>query len=322
MIGLPYQGVGIVGWGVAIPPKRVWAKTLAPIEKEPYTDNILGIRTKSVAQEDEDTITLSVDAVLDCFTQLETNHGQQKANQVRAQIGALFIGSESHPYAVKPTGSVVASAVGLPFEIACADLQFACKAGTQAILQAVAYVASGLAAYALAIGADVAQAEKKDTLAHSAGVGAAAYLIGAESIHASLKFARSVCSDTPDFWRKPGHQTPQHAGRFTGEPSYFRHVVAATQSVLQETGLSPQDFRYAVFHTPNGNFPLQAAKRLGFSVDQVRPGLQVVDIGNAYAGAVPIAFANTLSSASFGDRVLVTSYGSGAGSDCMIWEIA
>jgi len=48
-------------------------------------------------------------------------------------IGAVYVGSESHPYAVKPTASMVAEAIGATPDLTAADLEFACKAGTAAV---------------------------------------------------------------------------------------------------------------------------------------------------------------------------------------------
>jgi hydroxymethylglutaryl-CoA synthase len=54
---------------------------------------------------------------------------------------------------------------------------------------------------------------------------------------------------------------------------------------------------------------------LGFSDEQIKPGLLVPVIGNTYAGAAMIGLAATLDIAQPGDRILMVSFGSGAGSD-------
>jgi hydroxymethylglutaryl-CoA synthase len=86
--------------------------------------------------------------------------------------------------------------------------------------------------------------------------------------------------------------------------------------------MKPQDFRYAVFHQPNGKFPLRAGKMLGFSKNQMETGLLCPIIGNTYSGSSPLGLTAILDEAQPGDRILMVSYGSGAGSDGFIWKIS
>lgn len=326
--------VGIVGYGSCLPQQAV---SLSEIEqghgkKVGSVSRSLQVEQKTVPALDEDTITIAVAAGMQALTRLE---GYQKAGQgkrkKRAQnntkegfskdkIGAVFIGSESHPYAVNPSGTVVAQALGLSSSLALVDLEFACKAGTQGMQICASYILSGMAKYALAIGADTAQAEPGDALEYTASAGGAAYVFGSQGLLAELQATNSMATDTPDFWRRPGENYPQHGGRFTGEPAYFKHVLTNTKRLLEEVGLKPVEIDYCVFHTPNGKFPRRAAKKLGFTNQQLKPSLIVEKIGNTYAGAVPLALAAVLDQAQAGQTILVTAYGSGAGADSFLFK--
>src|SRR4029077_7998137 len=131
-------------------------------------------------------------------------------------------GSESHPYAVKPSSTLVAEALGASGSVLAADWQFACTAGTEAMTAAIALLGSEMADYALAIGMDTAQGRPHDALEYTTGAGGAAYVIGpAEHSLAVLEGSYSYVTDTPDFFRRPYQHYPEHGNRFTGEPAYF-----------------------------------------------------------------------------------------------------
>jgi hydroxymethylglutaryl-CoA synthase len=307
------QGVGITSYGVALPQFMIEASEIERAQGKPGSGipQSLGVKQKSVPAIDEDTITLATQA---------GEQALQRQPQARDQIGAVFVGSESHPYAVKPSGTVVKSALQLPEHTALADLQFACKAGTQAVQIVAAYVAAGLIPAGLAIGADTAQSRPGDVLEFTAGAGAAAFVMGKDAVLVELLASVSVASDTPDFWRRPGQSYPEHAGRFSGEPAYFAHVMSATKALLTEVELQPSDIDFCIFHTPNAKFPQAVATKLGFKPEQLAPSLIVKQIGNTYAGASLLALAAVLDQAKANQTILVTSYGSGAGADSFLWR--
>jgi hydroxymethylglutaryl-CoA synthase len=232
------------------------------------------------------------------------------------ELRAVWVGSESHPYAVKPTSTVVAEAIGAVPNTQAADWEFACKAGTEALVAAMGLVGSGMGHYALAIGMDTAQGKPGDALEYTAGAGGAAYIVGpAEESLATIDSSYSYVTDTPDFWRREYQKYPEHGMRFTGEPAYFKHITEAATTLMQAAGTTPKDYKWAVFHQPNTKFPQKVASQLGFSMDQIAPGLLVPVIGNTYAGAAMIGLTSVLDIAQPGERVLVVSFGSGAGSD-------
>lgn len=305
--------VGIVSYGAYIPSARILSEEIDMHrgKKPGFTAKTTGLVSKSVPAIDEDTATL---ATLSAAQALERSHLKPE------QIDSLFIGSESHPYAVKPTGVTVATALGLKEQLALADLEFACKAGTQSLQIVSAYVAAGMNTYGLAIGADTAQAAPGDALEYSASAGSAAYIVGAKNILAELLATVSVATDTPDFWRATTAAYPNHAGRFTGEPAYFSHIKKSVTALFEKTGLSAGDIDYCVFHTPNLKFPTTIAKRLGFTPEQLAPSLLVSTVGNTYSAASLLALAQTLDTIPANKTILVASYGSGAGSDAFLYK--
>ncbi|MGZ5554786.1 MAG: hydroxymethylglutaryl-CoA synthase, partial [Candidatus Aminicenantales bacterium] len=237
------------------------------------------------------------------------------------EIGAVYVGSESHPYAVKPSGTVLAEAIGATPDVHTADLEFACKAGTEGMFIALNLVRSGAVKYALAVGADTSQGAPGDALEYSAAAGAAAFLFGNDRLVAEVLETYSYTTDMPDFWRREYQYYPQHGGRFTGEPAYFAHVMGAARGIMSRAGMTPADFRYVVFHQPNGKFPLRVGEMLGFTKTQIEPGWLVPKLGNTYSGSSPLGLTATLDIAKAADTILLVSYGSGAGSDAFVIRV-
>ncbi len=307
----PAHDVGLIGYGAYVPRFRLPASEVARVWTE--GTSALPIKEKAVPGLDEDVATMSVEAARNAVA---------RAGIDPQEIRAVWVGSESHPYAVKPTSTIVAEALGAVPNTQAADWQFACKAGTEAMQAAIGFVGSGMAHYALAIGMDTAQGKPGDALEYTAGAGGAAFLLGpaAEAL-AIFEGSYSFVTDTPDFWRRQHEKYPEHGQRFTGEPAYFRHVSEAASKLLELTGTKPADYRYAVFHQPNLKFPQRVGKQLGFNDEQIKTGLLVGVIGNTYAGSALIGLTAVLDEAKPGDRILLVSFGSGAGSDAFALRV-
>ncbi len=301
----PSVGTGIVGYGSYIPQYRLPAREIARV----WTDGQGGvpITEKAVPGPDEDTMTIGLEAARNALARAQINP---------QDIGAVWVGSESHPYAVKPTSTIIAEAIGATPHTEAADWQFACKAGTETIQAGIGFVAGGMARYALGIGADTAQGRPGDALEYTAAAGGAAYIIGAaEESLALFEASCSYVTDTPDFWRRPTMHYPSHGGRFTGEPAYFHHIAAAAGELMSQLGCSAKDFDYVVLHQPNKKFPERMAAILGFEKEQWETGLLSPTVGNTYAGASMLGLTAILDIAKPGDKILCCSFGSGAGSD-------
>jgi hydroxymethylglutaryl-CoA synthase len=300
-----YDVPGIVGYGVYTSRFRIKE---GPLER-------------SVPFIDEDAVTAAVEA-----GKLTLIHSGVDSSLV----GKIYVGSESNPYAVKPIASKVAQVLKLGEEdedvqgVDAVDTEFACKAGSSMFKDAsslVNYPNSGVK-YAMVIGADNSQAAPRGCpggeLDAFVGYGGSAYLFGKSDVIAEIEGWYSCTSDTTDFWRRDGEPFPMHGGRFTGDPAYFKHVRKAATKLMERLNLKPDDLDYFVAHQPNPQFPVKIAKELGFKDDQYAASLQIRQFGNTYSACSLIGLAAVLDIAKPEARILVTSYGSGAGSDAYL----
>ncbi len=302
-----YDVPGIVGYSVYASRFRI---------KE---DNI----ERSVPFVDEDAVTAAVEA-----GKLALIHSGVDSSLV----GKVYVGSESNPYAVKPIASKVAQVLKLGEEdedvqgVDAVDTEFACKAASSMFKDAaslVNYPKSGVK-YAMVIGTDNSQAAPRGCpggeLDLFVGYGGSAFIFGKYDVIAEIEGWYSCTSDTPDFWRRDGEPFPMHGGRFTGEPAYFKHVRKATTKLMERLNLQASDVDYFITHQPNPQFPVRIAKELGFKDEQYAVSLQINKFGNTYSGCSPIGLAALLDIAKPEERILVTSYGSGAGSDAYLFR--
>ena len=306
--------VSIQGYGVYIPKYRlkveevaqVWGKNSQQVEKS------LGLKEKSIAAYDEDTVTMAYEAAVNAI---------HRADIKPQDIDVLFTGSESHPYAVNPTSTIVAEFLGIGRNYLSADLEFACKAATTGLINIAGLIASGMAVTGVAVGADAAQAKPHDILEYTAASAAAAFILSKknnDSIADLVDFS-SYCSVTPDFWRSDGIPYPSHGGRFT-QAAYFAHIEGAAKRLLDKLKLTPKDFNYCVFHMPNGKFPREIAKKLGFTSEQLAPSLVIDHIGNPYSASSFLGLSSVLDEARPNQLIFMVSYGSGAGSDAFVFK--
>ena len=318
MSGAPGAGpTGIASYGHYVPMLRMDVRALA--EQWGLSDTLErvyrlnGRSMVAVNGLDEDAVTLSIEAAERAMARLAPDAPRPQS---------VLIGSESHPYAVKPSGVIVAEALGLAPDVFVADLEFACKGGTAALFLSAGLVESGRAPAALAIGADCPQSAPGSLLEASVGSGASAFVVGrGDRLLATIDHMAAASSDATDFWRRDGEQFPQVVGKFSAEVGYAEHTRRVVGRLLEVTGTRPEDYAYLCLHQPYPSLPLSVAKELGFKRPQVQPGVVAGKIGNTYSSACLLGLCNVLDQAKPGDRIMLVSFGSGAGSDGFVMTV-
>ncbi|MEK6838897.1 MAG: hydroxymethylglutaryl-CoA synthase, partial [Candidatus Thermoplasmatota archaeon] len=109
---------GIVSYGGYVPRYRIAPKAIGAVwgSDGEAVGKGLNIRAKSVPGPDEDVITMSVEAARACLARVPWVSPKD--------VGAIYVGSESHPYAVKPTATIVAEAIEAAPLMTAADFEF------------------------------------------------------------------------------------------------------------------------------------------------------------------------------------------------------
>ncbi len=305
---------GILSYGFYIPRYRIRLSDIAQVWGKNAREILSGLKVyeKTVSSTDEDSLTMAYESAQKAL----------KSGTIdRKKIGAVFFGTESPSYAVNPSSTILAEFLGIEGAYLASDLQFACKAATGSMMTAASYIDMKRAEYALVVASDKATGKPHDALEYTAASGSASFVLGKKDTILDIIDSFSYSSDTPDFWRREGMRYPSHGGRFTGKPSYFLHISHAVKHILERNKLTSADIHHVVFHMPNGKFPRQIAKHLGFNEEQLKYSLVVGELGNSYTASSLLGLVSVLEYAKPGQIILLASYGSGAGSDAFLFQV-
>ena len=305
------DGTGVVGYGVYIPRRRIkmeeivntWHNTTIDVLHENYD-----VYERVVLGPDEDVITMAVESAKNALHAAEID---------ATELQAVYLGSCTAPYVSKASATVLCEAIGAGQEVRCADLQFAGKSGTACLDICASHVLAGKIKYGLAVGSDSlsSRVQPNDFLEYYFSSGAAALIIGKQSVIAEIEDSCSYTTDTTDYFRIDGDRYIRSGGRSMKDVGYNKHMIAVSNMLMTRLGYTAKDFSYAVFQHPGGLSPYGVIKGLGFSKAQIVTGDLHRQIGDCGAASPLIGLSAVLNQSNPGDRILLASYGFGAGSD-------
>lgn len=287
---------GIVSCGGYIPILRMDRKVIASA----WDRGSIG-GERSVANNDEDAITMAVEAALNCINEKDRN-----------KIDAVFFSSTTSPYLEKMNAAVIATAADLRSDILTADYANSLRSSIAALRAALDAVKSQSAGAVLATAADCRLAYPKSDQEQAFGDGAAAVWVGNEDLAATYEGAYAVSNDMMDVWRNPEDRfIKQWEGRFILGEGYTAQMKAAVKGILKKYNLKPENIARVILPAPDARTHQGLVKSLGFTADQaVDPLLTTVGFCGA---AHPIMMLScALEQAKPGDLLLLAAYGDGA----------
>ncbi len=126
---------------------------------------------KAVANYDEDPLTMSVAAGMDCLKQTKPE-----------TIDGLFMATTTSPYIEGHNSTIVSTALDLPREVRNADFTNCLRAGTIALLSAMDTVKAGSAKNVLVTAADMRLGGPTGDNEQAFGDGGAALLVGTDKV--------------------------------------------------------------------------------------------------------------------------------------------
>ena len=282
---------GISAYGAYVPRYRLGAET----------DGWDSARQRSVANFDEDSVSMAVAAAIDCLNGRE-----------REEIDGLLFATTTPPYAEKQCASIIATALDLRRDIFTADITDVLRAGTTALKSALDSVAAGSAKNVLVVASDNRQGAPKGEAERNSGDGAVAFIISEDAVIAEQAGSYTITENMMDTWRSAGDQFVRSwEDRFAIEEGLERIMGEAVSGFLEREGVSVKDVAKLALYSPDARRHGQLARHLGFQPEQVQDPL-FGRMGNTGAAFPLMLLAGALEDGSPGQLLLTVAYGDGS----------
>jgi hydroxymethylglutaryl-CoA synthase len=257
---------------------------------------------KAVANFDEDSVTMAVEAGNSCLKGMD-----------RESIDGLFLASTSTPYKEKQCATLVAEALDLKRSTRTADFTNSLRSATIAFRAALDAIAAGSARKVLVVASDCRLGHPSTEYEAAFGDGAAAVLLSDSDLIATVDGSHTHNDDIMDLWRLDGDTFVRSwEDRFIIAHGYQANTQEAAKDVMETCGLTPADFSKAVLCAFNARRHQQLAGSLGFDAKTQLQDSMFTTVGNTGAAYTLMMLVAALEEAKPGDKMLVANYGDGA----------
>ena len=295
---------GILSYGAYLPRRRLQRKSIAAANSW-FAPGLRALAKgeRAMANWDEDTVTMAVEAARDCL-----------AGPAPADLEQLILASTTHPFDDRQNAAIVANAMHLGSALRVLDVSGSQRAGTSALISALAGGGSSLVT---ASEHRLAKAASPQEMHY--GDGAAALLVGSGKPIARLIGAHS---ETVDFVHQFRASERAHdyawEERWIRDEGYLKLVPAALAALFKETGIAPAAVTHFCLPCTLPRVVPGVAKRAGIGEAAVRDNLAAV-CGDTGAAHALLLLAHALAQAQPGDLIAVAAFGQGC--DALLFEV-
>ena len=295
---------GVVSYGAYVPLHRIsrqelynaWGGFAMPGEK-------------AVANFDEDSITMAMEAATDCLAGTDSG-----------TVDALYCASTTFPYKERLGSAIVSAALDLSQAVRTVDFAGSLRVGTTALGCALDAIHAGSARRVLVTAADIRLGAPAGDMEQALGDGAAALLLGEDDVIARITASHSLSDEFSGVWRADGDTFVRSwEDRMVLDEGYSRALPAAMAGLMEKCGLGAKDFDRVVYDAPTDiRRHMRVATQLGFEPAKVQDPL-FMSVGNTGCALASMMLVAALEQAKPGERILFASYGNGA--DAFVLEV-
>lgn len=292
---------GITAYGSYIPRLRLSRQAVAQANAW-YAPQFAGRKgTRSMANWDEDSITMAVAAARDCLG----------TGDERGHIGSVHLVSSTLPFAERLNAGVVCEALTLGEGVEALDMGGSTSAALSAVMGAMDRV-TARGGNALVIATDHRKTRAASSQELDYGDGAAALTVGNTNVIAEYLGGATLTVDFVDHFRMAGEEIDYHwEERWVRDEGIGKLGPRAIASALQKAGVEAGAIDHFIFPTTFAKMEAQLAKACGIRAEALADSLAAT-VGETGTPHALLMLAAVLERAQPGQHILLAQFGGGA----------
>ena len=295
------MAAGILSFGGYVPRIRLSRQSIVDANSW-FNPALKGLAKgeRSMANWDEDSVTMAVEAARDCLSGVD-----------RAGVTALYMASTSYPFQDRQNSGILAEALRLDRGIQTMDIAASQRAGTSGLIAAL-QASSGAGGQVLLASGEKRRTKAANPLELTTGDGAAALLVGEGDVVATVLGYHTETVDFVDHYRGQDNAYDYvWEERWIRDEGYLKIVPEAVQKILEKAGVAADEIDQFCFPAAARRVAGMIGKRLGISEGAVRDNLQA-NMGEAGVAHPLVMLVNAMEDAAPGQKILVVGFGQGA----------